>query len=145
MAKHYVVRPIQPTPDQEYRHGYEAIEASKLQAIDFDGEKYEIMGEFDTQEKAESMADLCKANACHLIGKDDYADAVDSQTACNLGALAHSFERVITKFQYEARLFGRGTDWINEHPIVRLYAEQFSHLSSRCAWQGAHDYCTRRK
>jgi len=78
------------------------------------------------------------------VSKDDYATAVASQTACNLGALIHSFDRVIIKLQYEARVFGHGTDWINQHPITRMFAEQIAFLSSPRDYSEAATLCETR-
>ena len=75
------------------------------------------------------------------LSKEDYAAALGSQTACNLGALIHSFDRVIIKLQYEARIFSHGTDWINQHPITRLYAEQIAFLSSPRNYSEAANIC----
>jgi hypothetical protein len=75
------------------------------------------------------------------VSKDDYATALGSQCACNLGALIHSFDRVINKLQYEARTLGHGTDWINQHPITRLFAEQIAFLSSPRDYSEAANIC----
>jgi hypothetical protein len=58
-----------------------------------------------------------------------YQDALDAQGACNLGALVHGFDRVVTALQLEMRTNGEGTGWLNKHPAVVLFVEQLHHLS----------------
>ena len=58
----------------------------------------------------------------------DYNDAMLSQSACNLSGLVHSLSAVIDKIWVEARLLGEGTEYVNNHPIVRLYVEQLQSL-----------------
>ena len=55
----------------------------------------------------------------------DYEDAMYSQSACNLSAIAHSLTDVLGRIRQEVH----GTDAVNKHPIVRLYVEQMAHLS----------------
>jgi len=76
----------------------------------------------------------------HLTAKD-YQDAIDVQSACNLGAVVHSFSRVMEKIQATARELNEGTEWINEHPITRLYVEQLKHLSIKTSYNYAYDQC----
>jgi hypothetical protein len=55
--------------------------------------------------------------------------ALACQDAVNLGGVMHSFDRVISELQVWARLPGRGTGWVNCHPIVTMYMEKFAHLN----------------
>lgn len=71
----------------------------------------------------------------------DYQNAIDVQTACNLGAVVHSFSRVIKKIQHNARKRGHGTDWINSHPIVKLYTEHLNYLSRGIGYIQAYKVC----
>ncbi|MDI6773441.1 MAG: hypothetical protein QME77_12790 [bacterium] len=49
--------------------------------------------------------------------------------ACNLGGLARSFgAEIIPALQEEAHRLGRGTDWVNHHPIVVLWVEKMAEL-----------------
>lgn len=59
----------------------------------------------------------------------DYENAVMSQSAYNLSGIVRTFAAVIGKIWDEGRRERYGTDWVNQHPICRLYAEQISHLS----------------
>jgi hypothetical protein len=79
----------------------------------------------------------------------DYQSALDAQMACNLSGIVHSFSSVMTRIWAEARALGKGTGWVNAHPIARLYAEQIAHLSGAGitshsdSYTKAHDTCTR--
>jgi len=77
------------------------------------------------------------------LRNSDFESAIHSQTACNLSGLVFSFSDVMRRICYEARLKKKGTEWRNNHPICRLYAEQFSHLTRKMDWQKAYDECER--
>ncbi len=64
--------------------------------------------------------------------------AIDAQGACNLGALVHSFSRIMADIQKAGR--NKGTDWINQHPISRMFAEQISFLANK-PYQEAYNEC----
>jgi len=46
----------------------------------------------------------------------------------------------ISRIWNEAHRDGHGTDWVNNHPIVRLYVEQFQHLC-RTDYYAAYAAC----
>jgi len=69
------------------------------------------------------------------LTKNDYQQAIDVQSACNLGAVVHSFSRVMKKIQATGR--GKGTDWINNHPISKMYATQIEYLATNGYVQAA--------
>lgn len=75
------------------------------------------------------------------ITKQDYQDAILSQSACNLSGIVHAMSRVMDRIWEEARENGQGTDWVNSHPICRLYAEQISHLTCTADWFQSHQIC----
>jgi len=56
-------------------------------------------------------------------------NALGCQDAVNLGGVIHSFDKVVSELQVWARLPGRGTGWVNCHPIVAMYMEKFAHLN----------------
>jgi hypothetical protein len=64
-----------------------------------------------------------------MIEKRDYQDALMVQSACNLSGVTHSFSKILFKLIKEAQEQGKGTDWVNKHPICVLFAEQISHLA----------------
>ena len=49
--------------------------------------------------------------------------AVDCQDACNLSGVLYSFaDAMKTAIRPEAERLNKGTDWINQHPIVYMFA-----------------------
>jgi hypothetical protein len=61
--------------------------------------------------------------------KKDYADALMVQSACNLSGVVHSFSEILSSLVKESQEQGKGTDWVNTHPICVLFAEQITHLA----------------
>ena len=61
---------------------------------------------------------------------NDYQSAIDSQSACNLSGIVRSLAEITDRICEEARANGQGTDYVNRHPICRLFAEQIMHLTS---------------
>ena len=60
-------------------------------------------------------------------------DAIQVQDACNLSAVVHSMDETISDLWSMARALGKGTDWVNNHPICRLYASKIAHLTGMLA------------
>ena len=75
-----------------------------------------------------------------MKGKD-YADALMVQSACNLSGVVHSFSEILSRLVKEAQELGKGTDWVNQHPICVLFAEQIKHLSGD-NYSEAYQICT---
>lgn len=90
-----------------------------------------------------------------MILKSDYSkertnvrmaqDAMDVQSACNLTGVAQSLARHTITLMKE----GKGTDWVNQHPVVILFAQQISHLSFGCCpidnegrFSWAYEFCS---
>jgi hypothetical protein len=69
----------------------------------------------------------------------DYEQALHSQSACNLSGIVRAFAKVTEKLWNEAHAAGQGTDFVNEHPISRLYAEQIYHLAGGWKETSYHD------
>ena len=67
-------------------------------------------------------------------------EAIDVQGACNLSGVVRSFARateVLEAFGRAtdvlwdvARHYGHATDWVNRHPVCRLFAEQVVWLTA---------------
>ncbi len=67
----------------------------------------------------------------------DYTDAIHSQNACNLSGIVHSLSRVLPAIWEDSN----GTEEVNNHPIVRMYAEQIAFLSSGIEYSNAYNIC----
>lgn len=76
-----------------------------------------------------------------LLSKTDFDKAVCSQNACNLSGIIYSLSSIMPKIWNEARARGKGTGWVNQHPICALFAEQISHLSG-CGMTNNDKYST---
>ena len=72
-----------------------------------------------------------------MIEPKHYREAFTSQNACNLSGVVLSFARAIEDLNRQ----GKGTDWINNHPICRLYAEQIMHLTNGREYSEAYTIC----
>jgi hypothetical protein len=60
-----------------------------------------------------------------------YKQALLSQGAVNLLGLVSSFKECLDEIWNEAKAKGEGTDYVNNHPVVRLFAEQIAYLGQR--------------
>lgn len=61
--------------------------------------------------------------------KEHAKDALLVQNACNLSGVVHSFDKVVTDLWEEANRIGKGTDWVNTHPIVQAYVDKLASLA----------------
>ena len=71
------------------------------------------------------------------------ADALFVQSACNLSGVVFAFARIMQLICNESNRLHKGTDWKNQHPIVRLFAEQIQFLSAPMEYSKAFDFCDR--
>jgi len=69
-----------------------------------------------------------------------YNQAIQVQDACNLSGVVHTlWNDILPAIREEAkRTFGGGTEWINGHVVVRLFAYKISSLVGR---ECLCDYC----
>ena len=71
------------------------------------------------------------------VRDDDFQAAIDVQNAVNLGGVIHSFDRIVNRLQN----MKKGTDWVNSHPICKLFATQIEHLTSKTDYMKSHEHC----
>lgn len=58
--------------------------------------------------------------------------ALDCQNGCNLSGIALAFSEIVRDTLWEeARRLGKGTDWVNRHPICTLFLDKLSDLNGR--------------
>jgi len=82
-----------------------------------------------------------------MLTKKDYQTAIDIQSASNLSGVVNSLNQIMPRIWKEARSQLKGTDWVNQHPICRLFAEQIYHLSgagipsNAQSYEAAYSYC----
>lgn len=71
----------------------------------------------------------------------DFQTAIDVQSACNPVALVNHFQRIMQKVSHEAKMKGKGTEYIMNHPICRLFAEQVKYLMCTTDYMKAYQEC----
>jgi hypothetical protein len=80
-----------------------------------------------------------------MLTKHDYEMAIAAQSACNLSGVVHSFSEVLPRIWEEARQLGKGTEWVNQHPLCILYAEKMHDLVGLClgetSFAEAYEFC----
>jgi hypothetical protein len=71
--------------------------------------------------------------------------ALDCQDACNLSGVLASFKEIVHEVLWpEARRLGKGTEWVNTHPIVTLFLSKLCSLNVgyfECDYPRASDAC----
>jgi hypothetical protein len=58
-----------------------------------------------------------------------YKEAIQVQDACNLSGVAHSFSRILDSIWEEARSLGKGTEYVNTHPVCKMFADKITDLA----------------
>lgn len=61
--------------------------------------------------------------------KDLAQQALDVQNASNLSGVVAAFREVMIELWEHARVEGHGTDWVNTHPIAKLWSDKVAHLT----------------
>lgn len=59
----------------------------------------------------------------------DYQTAMDAQVSCNLSGVVRELSAIMTHIWEEAYEQEKGIEWVNAHPICRLYAERIANLT----------------
>ena len=71
--------------------------------------------------------------------------ALDCQDACNLSGVLASFKEIVHEVLWpEARRLGKGTEWINQHPICTLFLSKLGSLNRgyfECDYLHASEAC----
>jgi hypothetical protein len=68
-------------------------------------------------------------SAIYLLTKNDYETCIDAQSGCNCTGLINSINGMRDRLWNTARSHNKGTEWVNAHPIMQLFAYQLSHIS----------------
>jgi hypothetical protein len=71
--------------------------------------------------------------------------ALECQDACNLSGVLASFKEIVHEVIWpEARRLGKGTEWVNTHPICTLFLSKLCSLNHgyfECDYLHASDAC----
>lgn len=63
-----------------------------------------------------------------------YQAAINIQDACNLSGVVYQFAAVLERLWEVASKNGKGTDWVNNHPICVLHSSKIASLTrSECS------------
>jgi hypothetical protein len=62
------------------------------------------------------------------IPPDLASDALACQDACNGGAVIHALDRATHELQRK----NKGTDWVNQHPVIYMFLNKLISLTSPC-------------
>ena len=76
-----------------------------------------------------------------------YKAALDVQDACNLSGVVNSFSAALKEIWEEARAKGEGTDYVNTHPVSKLFADKIVDLARVRdfeAYSDAYGACTKK-
>jgi len=66
--------------------------------------------------------------------------ALDCQDACNLSGVLASFKEIVHEVIWpEARRLGKGTEFVNTHPIVVLFLSKLVDLNGNQDFSQAYD------
>ena len=71
----------------------------------------------------------------------DFQFALLSQGACNASGLVYDLADVADRIREETLQAGKGTESFNQHPVIKLYAEQLYHLARNKDYHDAHKEC----
>lgn len=63
--------------------------------------------------------------------KNAAKDAMIIQDASNLSGVVHSWSRHMNAINDESRRLGKGTDWVNNHPVNILFADKVADMTGR--------------
>jgi hypothetical protein len=73
--------------------------------------------------------------------------ALECQDACNLSGVLASFKEIVHEVLWpEARRLGKGTEWVNQHPICTLFLNKLGSLNRgyfECDYLHAGEACER--
>ena len=122
-------------------------EAIKLWHPAFRSEFYRVKAERIEQEAREHGLIPGPSISPHNdepLGPTDYQTALDIQDACNLSGVVLAWSRIVPKLWNEARARGKGTDFVNEHPICKLFADKLADLArvrDMTEYSKAYDIC----
>jgi hypothetical protein len=75
-------------------------------------------------------------------------DALTVQDACNLSGVVQAFATAMRCVWDDARRLGKGTEWVNCHPIAVLFVDKLQDMVSRRSlidFRDAADFCERHR
>jgi len=68
--------------------------------------------------------------------------ALDVQDACNLSGVVKTFATVLDTIWEDAHQRGKGTDWVNTHPVTVLFVSKLESLThSDDRFRHSYEWC----
>jgi len=64
-----------------------------------------------------------------MVPKETYKQVWFAMDACNSSGVIHSLDRWLVEIWTEANELGKGTDYVNSHPIVIMVADKLLQLA----------------
>ena len=64
-----------------------------------------------------------------MISKKTYNDVWFAMDACNSSGVIHALDRWVSEVWEEARELGKGTEYVNSHPIVICVLDKLAQLA----------------
>lgn len=64
-----------------------------------------------------------------MVSKETYKQVWFAMDACNSSGVIHSLDKWVDEIWKEARELGRGTDYVNSHPIIVIVADKLRQLA----------------
>jgi hypothetical protein len=58
-------------------------------------------------------------------------DVNTAMDACNLSGVVHAWSRWVSAIWNQANELGRGTDWVNQHPVNACVTDKLAQLACR--------------
>ena len=89
-----------------------------------------------------TQSEYCYMHYAPVLTIDDYRNAIDATSACNVSGLVGVMNEVKDRIWATDRKYGIGKYFVNHHPIIQLYAYQIAYLShgrEPIEWDGFSD------
>lgn len=89
-----------------------------------------------------------RSEAERKVATNGATQALMVQDACNLSGVTHSLSRFMEAMAPHAfGQPGRGTDWLNHHPVAVLFCDKMTDLAGRSPrrFSDAYDWCEKHK
>jgi hypothetical protein len=64
-----------------------------------------------------------------MISKETYKEVWSAMDACNSSGVIHSLDKWIDAIWAEAKELGKGTDYVNSHPIIVIVVDKLLQLA----------------
>lgn len=74
-----------------------------------------------------------------MIPKETYKEVWSAMDACNASGVIHSLDKWVGEIWLEANELGKGTDYVNAHPIIVIVADKLLQLAHNAQYRIDHE------